>query len=1095
MGKKLLFFLACFLMTASMAFAQKQATGTVFDSETGEPMVGVAVKVKGTNIGVMTDINGKFVLRNIPDKVQTLDFTIVGMQPLTVKIQNNMKVYMNAALNDLDEVMVVAYGTAKKSAFTGSAVEVKSEDITKRVTSTATSALVGKVAGVSATSSSGEPGSAPTIRIRGLGSLSASNTPLYIVDGAPYDGDIASINPQDIESISVLKDASASAIYGARGANGVVIITTKKAKAGQEALITFDAKWGSNMRLVPQYDVIDNPGQYMETHYRAMFNSKYYNGSSAAEAYAFANANLLNAANGGLGYQIYTVPKGQNLIGTNFKLNPNATLGYSDGTYTYRPDDWYDETFHNSFRQEYNVSASGSSDRLRYYAGVGYLKDGGIVNNSEYSRYTGRTNVDYQAKDWLKLTTNMGFTHSESQSPQFDVDNWGSSGNLFYICNTMAPIYPLYVRDAEGNIMTESGRKVYDSNQTNFKRPSVVGNAVRDNEYNRTKGVRDLFNGQWAAVVTPIEGLSLTASFSATAINDRNSELYSRYGSAFTVDGQVKVYNRRIFSTNQQYLASYSKQLGDHNLSVLAGYEQYNYKTQYLSGTNDHLYNPFVGELSNASGISQKSLSSYTDTKMNEGFLGRVQYDWQEKYFASASFRRDASSVFAPGHRWGNFGSAGLAWQMSKEDFMKDVKWVDVLKLKLSYGQQGNDNLSGRTGFYYRHAYADMYTASYDETTGSYSVTMVQKGNENLTWETSKSWNVGVDFELFKHRLTGAIEYYNRATSDMLYFKDLPLSSGSLVSDYPVNVGSMRNQGVEITLDGKIISTKNVEWGLNVNLTHNKNKIIELDPSIAKDGLTYATSIIREGGTIYQAYLYKYAGVDKADGKAMWYKDEHHYFDLNGKEITKEQADKLGEDKYTTTTNIVTTKSIDEATKYDCGTTLPKLFGGFGTTLNAYGIDLSAQFSFQLGGKMYDGTYQSLMHNGNNPGFAMHKDLLDAWSPENQDSNIPRLSSASSDDPGVASQSPQDRFLTSSNYLCLNNLTLGYTLPKSILRKAQLSNLRVYVSGENLFLLTKRQGMDPRFNYGIGGMTSGAGLQSGGYSGTRSVVAGLSLSF
>ena len=372
---------------------------------------------------------------------------------------------------------------------------------------------------------------------------------------------------------------------------------------------------------------------------------------------------------------------------------------------------------------------------------------------------------------------------------------------------------------------------------------------------------------------------------------------------------------------------------------------------------------------------------------------------------------------------------------------------------------------------------------------------MVQKGNENLTWETSKSWNVGVDFELFKHRLTGAIEYYNRATSDMLYFKDLPLSSGSLVSDYPVNVGSMRNQGVEITLDGKIISTKNVEWGLNVNLTHNKNKIIELDPSIAKDGLTYATSIIREGGTIYQAYLYKYAGVDKADGKAMWYKDEHHYFDLNGKEITKEQADKLGEDKYTTTTNIVTTKSIDEATKYDCGTTLPKLFGGFGTTLNAYGIDLSAQFSFQLGGKMYDGTYQSLMHNGNNPGFAMHKDLLDAWSPENQDSNIPRLSSASSDDPGVASQSPQDRFLTSSNYLCLNNLTLGYTLPKSILRKAQLSNLRVYVSGENLFLLTKRQGMDPRFNYGIGGMTSGAGLQSGGYSGTRSVVAGLSLSF
>jgi TonB-dependent SusC/RagA subfamily outer membrane receptor len=294
--------------------------------------------------------------------------------------------------------------------------------------------------------------------------MSASSAPLYIVDGAPFDGSIATINPQDIESMTVLKDASSSAIYGARGANGVIIITTKKGN-NRDAQVSFDAKWGSNSRLIPQYDVIDDPALYYETHYRAMFNSKYYNGASAAEAYAFADANLFNSANGGLGYQVYTIPEGQKFIGTNFKLNPNATLGYSDGTYTYRPDDWYDETYHNSFRQEYNVSVNGQAERLSYYANVGYLDDGGTVNNSGFERYTARTNVEYQAKDWLKLSTNLSFTSAESQSPAYG-STYGSSGNLFYITNAIAPIYPLYVRDADGNIMMENGRKVYDSNQT-----------------------------------------------------------------------------------------------------------------------------------------------------------------------------------------------------------------------------------------------------------------------------------------------------------------------------------------------------------------------------------------------------------------------------------------------------------------------------------------------------------------------------------------------------------------------------------------------------------------------------------------------------
>ena len=314
-----------------------------------------------------------------------------------------------------------------------------------------TNALSGQVAGIQTVNANGAPGASATVRIRGIGSMSSSNAPLYVVDGVPYDGDMSSINPQDIESLSVLKDAAANSIYGARGANGVILITTKSAKT-EKAKVTFDAKWGSNSRMVPQYDVIGT-AEYYETQYKTLYNSKIYTGSSKAEAYNYADKTLLDAKNGGLGYLVYTVPDGEKLIGNNFKLNPNAKLGYSDGKYYYTPDDWYDEVFSSNFRQEYNVNISGRSDKLNYYASVGYLNDSGIIQNSAYKRYTGRAKVDYQAKEWLKVGTNIAYTYSDSQAPDYqDGDSWGSSANLFYVSNTIAPIYPLYVRNADGSI-------------------------------------------------------------------------------------------------------------------------------------------------------------------------------------------------------------------------------------------------------------------------------------------------------------------------------------------------------------------------------------------------------------------------------------------------------------------------------------------------------------------------------------------------------------------------------------------------------------------------------------------------------------------
>ncbi|MDE5784135.1 MAG: TonB-dependent receptor [Prevotella sp.] len=1069
MEKRLMTLLAVLFLFVGGVLAQTKVSGTVVSQDDGQPVIGATVKVVGTNNGTVTDANGHFSLSTKTGT--TLEVSSVGMITQKVQASGNMTVVLENDDKMLDEVMVVAYGTQKKSAFTGSATQVDSKAIEAHVSTNVTSALAGSAPGVQIINQSGDPVSgSPTIRIRGIGSMSAGNNPLIVVDGMPFDGSLATINPNDVESMTVLKDASAAAIYGARGANGVVLITTKKGR-NQDAEIRFDAKWGSNSRLIPQYDIIDDPGQYYETHFKQLYNSQIYNGKTAAEAYAFANKNIYDQNNGGLGYQIFTVPNGQNLIGTNLRLNPNAKLGYSDGEYYYQPDDWYDETYHNSFRQEYNVSFSGVTEKLNYYASAGYLKDGGIVNNSDLQRYTARLNIDYQVKKWLKIGTNMNFAHRDANQPAYS-SQWGSSVNIFYITNMIAPIYPLYVRNADGSIKTQDGRKVYDSNQTNFKRPNIVGNAIRDNEVNRYKSYYDNFDGKFSAVITPIEGLTLSANLAVSSRNSRENDLYSAFGSYSATDGMAYVTSTRYFNVTNQYLANYRTDFANntHHLDVLAGYEQYKLKLQFLEGQNDHLFNPFVGELGNAVGTDNKQLDSYTQQYMTEGFLSRVQYDYLERYFVSASYRRDASSRFAPGHRWGDFYSIGLAWEMSKENFLKDVKWIDMLKLKASYGEQGNDNIGGTstTGWYI--PYADQYNVNYSTSSG-YSLVLKYKGNDNLTWEKSKAYNIGVDFSLFKGRLTGTLEYFNRLTSDLLYYKPVPLSAGNPTGEYPTNIGEISNKGIEFNVVGTIVKTKDILWTANLNLTHYKNKIEKLDPSVAESGIKYSTSIYKEGGSLYNAYMYKYAGVDKETGQALYY---YNVKDKDGNE----------------TGEVATTANFSKADKYDCGSVLPKLFGGFGTTLNAYGFDLSAQFQFQLGGKIYDGSYQALMHTQASVGQAWHKDVLKAWTPENPNTDIPRL-----DGDTQVGQAAVDRFQISSNFLSLNNLTLGYTFPKKLITPLTLSALRIYVAGENLFVLSKRQGLDPRYSLGIGGYTSGSGLNTNSYSAMRTITAGLTVTF
>lgn len=1059
MKRKLAMMLTCLLVSVSFAFAQTRTiTGTVFSEEDGAPVVGASVLVDGTTTGTITDIDGNFTLNRVPAAAKNLKISFIGLQTQVVRIKDNLKVYLKSDAELLDEVMVVAFGTAKKSAFTGSAGVIETEKIASRQTSNVTNALAGQIAGVQLTSSNGEPGKSADIRIRGIGSISAGNTPLYVVDGVPFDGDIASLNTQDIASMTVLKDAASNALYGARGANGVVLITTKKGESGT-AKITVDAKWGTNRRGVPNYDVIKNPGEYYELTYQALGNYFLQTlGQSQENAHIRANANLI----GVLAYNVYTLPDGENLIGENGKLNPNASLGYSDGNFYYTPDDWYDEIFNSgNLRQEYNINISGANDKVNYYISAGYLEDTGIIPNSGYTRFSTRMKLDYQAKDWLRVGANMSYVNSDSQSPR--AQEGSSSGNMFYVANLMAPIYPLYIRDADGNVMKDAhGYTMYDFGDrkvTPLRRPFMNNsNPASMIELDRRNFKSNIFSGKWYAQINFLPELKLTYNVGLDADDTRYVNKYNAfYGQYSDVGGVIYVGSTRDVAINQQILMNYNKTFDMHSVEALVGFESYDLKTQSLQGSKEMLYNPNVSEIDNA--INNPTTYSSTNRYATQGILARVQYDYADKYFGSASYRRDASSRFHKDNRWGNFWSVGAGWLMNKESFLEEAKWIDMLKFKISYGVQGNDMLlyRGSTTYNY-YPYTDQYVVSnYDD---NFATNLHYKGNKDLTWETSHSFNTGFDFSFFKGRLDGSLEYFSRKTSDLLYFKPVAPSLG--YSHYPMNVGTMFNRGLELGLNGIAVQTENVSLGLNFNMTYFKNKIDKLEPSLNGE-LIDGSRIYREGESLYQFYLRSYAGVAE-DGQALYYKDVKADDGSNMRETTTNWAD---------------------ATRYATGDILPKVYGGFGANLNVYDFDFSISFAYQLGGKIYDNTYAALMYNGgaNDLGQNWHKDIRNAWKPgEENNTNVPRLNYGDTD-----ANSLSDRFLTSSNYLTLQNISLGYNLPKSLLRKIDVAGLRFYVVADNVALFAKRKGLDPRQGY-----TSSA---NSNYSPIRTISGGVTLTF
>lgn len=1017
-------------MGIGLATAQVQTvTGTVTSEEDGLPIVGASVTVKGTQLGTATDMDGHFTIANVPASAKSIVVSYIGMDTQELHITKNMKIKMSSNSQSLDEVMVVAYGTAKKSSFTGAASTVKGDKIQKLQVSNISKALEGSVAGLQTASSSGTPGSSSSIIIRGLGSISSSQSPLIVVDGVPYEGSLNSISTQDIESLTVLKDAAANSMYGARGSNGVIIITTKGSKSGKTR-INFEARYGFNDRGVGNYDIITDAGEYYEMAYESIRNS-------LVEQMGYAGASQYVAKNLISGYLKYNKFKGvaddQLIDPATGKLNPAAK------TYKWN-DDWTKDPFHNGTRQEYNINVTGGTENTQAYVSLGYLSDEGYMVGSSFDRISARVKVDQKIGKYFKIGGNVAYANTIQD--RFDSQVGANYSNIFMFSQSIAPIYPIYLYDRDGNLMRdEKGAVRYDFG-TEYVRPyASEQNPLAVAKENVYKTTRDNLSSRGYLEAYFLNDFKFTANIAYDVFNTRQTDYATPIGGdAANVGGRGYKYSTRTGALNCNQLLNWNHSFGDHNVNVLLGHETKNDKYEYLYGEMTNFSDPSNPEFSNAA--QYQGLSSYTGEYALEGYFIKGEYNYADKYYFTASFRRDGSSKFAKENRWGSFWALGASWRLKEEAFLKDVDFIDNLKVKASFGTQGNDNILDPNGYTIYKAYSDLYTV--ERVDGAAAFTKVFRGNRDLTWEKSNNFNIGFEGSFFD-RLNVNFDFFIKETKDMLYASPLASSEGTPTWIYR-NEMDMKNTGVELEINADVIKTKNFKWNVAFNATHYKNELTKLPDSKPADqypdGYQAGSYWRKIGGSLYDFYTYEYAGVDPENGKPLYNK---YTKDENGVETV-------------TTVNTTSEASLRQTGK----SAIPKLTGGLSTTFEAYGFDLSIQTAFQIGGYVWDSQYMTLMNTGD-AGENFHKDMFNRWTPANTNTNIPQLVYQDQDQALGG-----DFALINASYFSLRNLTLGYSLPKSLIKKVGIGNLRVYLTGDNLWLQSKRKGLDPRQSFSGG---------------------------
>lgn len=970
------------LLGIGVATAQTQVKGKVVSQDDGQPVIGATVNVLGTSNGTITDVDGNFSM-TIPDGKSRIKVSFLGMESVTLVAHNGMTVVLKDDSQAIDEIVVTGYGNYKKSSFTGAATTFGTQSLEDVPTVSLESMLAGNVPGVAVSNSSSTPGAVSSIRVRGMGSINASNDPLYVIDGTPMlSGDmntttgpsgyhtsgtevLATLNPSDIESITVIKDAAAASLYGSRAANGVIVITTKQGKKGKTN-INFRSDWGFSNLAVDYRPMLSGEDRRELLTLGLKNYAIYKSGLSEADATAYAEANI-----------------------DKFAAVPEA--GYAD---------WKDLTFRTGHHQSYQLSVNGGGENTGVYASLSYVKQDGILYGQGLERFTGNVNVNHKFGRFT-LDVSSKFSKMDQDLALERNTKAGAIMNYGYYQNPSSSPYTVN-EDGSLSIVDGCGKGGVNPLYERQHR-SMTDDAVRSlNSVKLTYNIWD--------------NLNISEKISYDYITNSENYVMDKYSSDGLKSGGVaQRYEKRYGQLNTQTQLTYDKSFGSHDFRALLGYEtEDDYCKSTMAKGSD-----FPGDLYDIANAGTTSGSSGKVQDRMESFLGKIDYDYADKYYLGASYRRDGSSRFSASNRWGDFWSVSGAWRFTAEDFAEPI--TSILtdgKIRLSYGVNGTLPSS-------LYAYEDYYKYGirYD---GNPGMGIVGIGNPDLKWEKNEAFNVGLDLTLL-NRFTIGFDYYIRTTKDLIF--DLPVSyvpgyydSSSYGATMPQNVGSLENKGFELTLTSVNVDKRDFHWTTTLNIAHNSNKIKKLDGVQTEivDGLL----IHREGETFYSYYMYEYAGVDPETGNELYY--------ING-------------DDPETARN--TTTNTKEANKTIVGNHQPTVEGGLTNNIRWKFIDLGFTFTYSLGGEAYDySTWQhsngsSYVYTGATPAYF---DISKMWTgPGDATATLPKFQYGSA-------TVNSSRWLMPTDYLRLKNLTIGISAPSSVISKYGLSKARIYFSGTNL---------------------------------------------
>lgn len=1014
MKRKLLLLTLCITIGMQAAFAQTRVVkGKVLD-ESGEGVPGASVLIKGTTAGTVTDANGEYTIEVADDQkiliIKGIDLADKEVEITTDGSLITTKMDQSNEGRSVGDVEIYGKKLDRRS-YTGALTTITAKDIARRPVTDIIKAIDGAAPGVQVSSGGGQPGSTPDILMRGVGSIAANNSPLIVLDGAPYSGTLVSINPNDVETMTFLKDATATALYGSRGANGVIVIVTKRGQNTGKPRIAIEGSAGILNRMLPEYERV-GAKDYYELNWR---------GYESYSPQPPTSAGLIDYLGG---YNASNLPNDQ-LMMEDGTVNPNATFPYAD--------DWQEEMQQTGIRQNYSLSVSNGDKSGDYFFSVGYTKDQGIVKNSQYDRFTTRLNVNSNITSWLKTGISLSGTLDKQR---FFLGSNNAFSNPFMTTRMMGPIYSVYRYDKDGNRMYEAdGTPIYDFG---FNIDGNVPGGVAPQERpfaSNTNVIASLFiddrntralNGFGKAYIEAkfLKDFTFTSNFVLNYYNGVQDNFQNMtYGDAANVGGRLNrsLQTQHTYTFNQMLnwkpTFGMFADLETHHLDVTLVHEAYLLRSEGVNLTRTGFASPDFTE--GAGGAVGTGSSSSLDYQTLESYLAMVSYDFKRKYYLTANVRRDGTSRFSPKARWGTFGSVGLGWIISDENFMSGTKgFMDQLKIRGSYGVTGQQDLGG--GYY---VWQPRYEFNHNNYHPGY--TFLTWGNEDLKWEGRLQANVGFDVSFFKNRLNVSADYFNNGSKDMLFPRPLATSTGA--SSIPVNVGTMINKGIEVAINADIVRSSKFVWNTRLNLTHLRNKITKVEGA---DSLVSGFNQIAAGEPYGAFFVYKYAGVNPDDGQAEYYR-----------------ADGTKTSDY---------GSLTTEDRYYAGQPWRDIDGSWTNTFSYKNFDFSFMVTFGIGGKFYDATYQNLMGSGiSNLGQAMHVDLLKAWKNPGDITDVPRINSNDQ-----YANATSDRWLMSNSFANLKNVNLGYTIPAKLMKNIGFQTIRVYVAADNVLYFAGRKGVD-----------------------------------